>query len=95
MYSRNISFKKNLKNLGILKSQQLYVDFLYWRTKMLPFVNVTMQRELDQKNYISRILNGFFILDDKLAVTWTSPGLVVNGMCFMHKLQKQVVGSLL
>lgn len=24
-----------------------------------------------------------------------SPGLVVNGMCFMHKLQKQVVGSLL
>lgn len=37
--------------------------------KMLPFVNVTMHRELGQKNYISRILNGFFTLGDKLAVT--------------------------
>lgn len=29
MYLLIISFKKNPKNLGILKTQQLYVDFLY------------------------------------------------------------------
>lgn len=51
------------------------------------------EKQLDQKNYIARVLNGK-LLTSSLSLE-LGLGLVVNGMYFVHKLQKQVVRFLL